>query len=104
MIRNLGEWSTDSRALIEESLNRRYLIRHIKGVNSVSLGHGFLNFEVLTDVGTERFTMRWTQSQAVDFGERGKIIVDSEDNRYVVPDIDSLPMKDRERFLQYVYW
>jgi hypothetical protein len=48
--------------------------------------------------------MRWTQSQAIDFGERGKLLMDTEENRYVVPDIEALTAADRERFLQYVYW
>jgi hypothetical protein len=48
--------------------------------------------------------MRWTQSQAIDFGEAGKLLMDTEENRYIVKDLDSLPKPDRERFLQYVYW
>ena len=37
--------------------------------------------------------MRWTQSQAQDFGERGKVLLDVEDNRFLVPDTDALPQK-----------
>ncbi len=55
-----------------------------------------------TDKGPERFTMRWTQSQAIDFGENGKLIIDSEENRFLVRDVEALPERDRERFLQYV--
>jgi hypothetical protein len=48
--------------------------------------------------------MRWTQSQAMDFGTDGKMLLDVEDNRWVVPRVADLPKPDRERFLQYVYW
>ena len=32
------------------------------------------------------------------------MLVDMEENRWVVPRIDDLPPADRERFLHYVYW
>jgi hypothetical protein len=32
------------------------------------------------------------------------MLVDTEDNRWVVPNVDDLPKPDRERFMQYVYW
>ena len=83
---------------------RRYLLRKIQKVTQVKLRLGFLEFDVVTDLGREVFSMRWTQSQAIDFGERGKLLMDTEENRYVVPDIEALPAADRERFLQYVYW
>ena len=84
--------------------NRRYLLRKIQKVTQVKLRLGFLEFDVVTDLGREVFSMRWTQSQAIDFGERGKLLMDTEENRYVVPDSEALPAADRERFLQYVYW
>ena len=48
--------------------------------------------------------MRWTQSKAIEFARNGKLLIDVDDNRYVVEDIDALPKKDRERFLHYIYW
>ena len=45
-----------------------------------------------------------TQSQAIDFGTDGKMLIDTEENRYVVRSVDDLPKTDREKFLQYVYW
>lgn len=48
--------------------------------------------------------MRWTASQAIDFGEDGKLIVDTEDNRYLVRSVEELAKTDREKFQQYVYW
>jgi hypothetical protein len=48
--------------------------------------------------------MRWTQSQAQDFGANGKVLLDLEDNRYLVPNVDELPKRDRELLQRYVYW
>ena len=57
-----------------------------------------------SDVGPRTVTMRWTQSQALDFGPSGKMLVDTEENRWVIPRLDDLPPADREQFLRYVYW
>lgn len=48
--------------------------------------------------------MRWTPSQAQDFGARGKVLVDLEDNRFLAPDVEGLPKKERELFQRWVYW
>lgn len=104
MIRCLRQWPVDSQVNIEESLSRRYLMREIREIHSIELRHGFLDFDVGTNQGRYQFTMRWTQSQANDFGENGKLLVDTEENRYVVRDLTKLSARDQERFLQYVYW
>ncbi|MCY2982775.1 MAG: DUF1854 domain-containing protein [Planctomycetota bacterium] len=104
MISNVNEWSTEQQAILNAMTKRRYLLRKIHSVTQVKLRLGFLEFDVVTDFGQEAFSMRWTQSQAIDFGEKGKLLIDTEENRYVVPDIEALSPPDRERFLQYVYW
>ncbi len=104
MIRDLSTWPEQDRKLINDSLARRYLLREIVAVDRVSLSHGYLDLNVKTSTGPANFTMRWTQSQAIDFGEDGKLLIDTEENRFVIRDMDSLPARDRERFLQYVYW
>ena len=70
----------------------------------MKLDQGYLVFRVQTDHGPTRFTMRWTQSQAQEFGERGKVLLDVEDNRFLVPDTDKLPQRERELLQRYVYW
>ena len=48
--------------------------------------------------------MRWTQGQAQESGERGKVLLDTEDNRFLIPDTDELPQSQRELLQRYVYW
>ena len=104
LIRSIDEWDNSQQELVRQTLARRYLLRCIRSINSIKLAFGFLEMDVQTQQGSEQFCMRWTQSQAVDFGERGKLLIDTEDNRYVVPDVEALDKNDRERFLQYIYW
>ena len=104
MIDDLSNLPSSDRRIIDQTLDRHYLMRRIKGIDKVSLSLGYLDLDVKTDAGIERFSMRWTASQAIDFGEDGKLLIDTEDNRYVVEDIEALPKPDREKFLQYIYW
>ena len=104
MIRDLAGWSESSAELIRRSLRQRYLLYRIRHLKKLKLSHGFLDFEVETDLGPKAFSLRWSQSQAIDFGETGKMLIDIDENRYLVEDVDRMPLKERELFLQYIYW
>ena len=104
MIRSLESWPVEDRDVVRVALARRSLIREIRRVHEVRLIHGYLDFDVETAAGRGGFTTRWTQSQAFDFGAGGKMLIDTEENRWVIPAVESLPDPDRERFLHYVYW
>ncbi len=104
MIRSLDGWSEPDRDVVRTALRRRSLVRPILRVHDLNLAHGYLDFDVETDVGRRTFTARWTQSQAIDFGGDGKMLIDTDENRWVIPRVDDLPKGDRERFLHYVYW
>ena len=104
LVRRLAEWAAADREIVGQAMARRTLVRQIRRIHDVRLAHGYLDFDVETDTGRAAFTTRWTQSQAVDFGEDGKLLIDAEDNRWVVPDLAALPKPDRENFERYVYW
>ena len=104
MVRLLAEWPAEDTHVVRIALERRSLVRSIRRVVDVRLAHGYLDFDVETNAGRHAFTMRWTASQAIDFGADGKMLIDTEDNRYVVHRMADLPAADLEKFLQYVYW
>jgi len=90
--------------LIRAALDRRYLLRRIETIEAIELQHGCLEFRVGTPAGRMSFTMRWQQSQVQDFGEHGKILLDLEDNRYLIPHVGKLPVRQRELLQRYIYW
>lgn len=104
ILRHLNDWPVEARVLVREALNRRYWLQTVAGVESIKLELGHLTLDVRTAHGPRQFTMRWSQSQVQDFGERGKILLDLDDNRYLVPDVEALPEREQELFLRYVYW
>jgi ATP-binding cassette, subfamily B, bacterial len=104
MIRQLADWPAAARGIVGDAVARRTLVRSIRRIHDLRLARGYLDFDVETDAGRRTFTTRWTQSQAVDFGSNGKLLIDTEDNRWVVPDVGDLPKADREKFERFVYW
>ena len=104
ILRNLKEWPEEAQRLVRSALDRRYFLQTITGVDSLHVELGHLHGAVRTPHGPRRFTMRWSQSQVQDFGERGKMLLDLDDNRFLVPDVQTLPPKERELFQRYVYW
>lgn len=104
IIRSLHDWPEHDRTQIESLLERRYLLRKIRRVHRSHLASGYLSIDVETIHGPEQITMRWTQSQAIDYGDHGKLLIDTRENRYLIENVEQLPPDDRERFLQYIYW
>jgi ABC-type multidrug transport system ATPase subunit len=104
ILRNLDQWPAEAQTLVQDALKRRYWLQTITGVDDIRLELGHLTLAVRTNHGPRRFTMRWSQSQVQDFGERGKILLDLDDNRYLVPDVEALPPREQDLFQRYVYW
>ena len=48
--------------------------------------------------------LRWQGDKAYDYGQSGKMLIDTEDNRYLIPDVSQLPERDRKLFERYIYW
>jgi hypothetical protein len=104
ILRHLNQWPADAQALIGAALARRYYLQTITRVDAITLELGHLTLAVRTDHGPRRFTMRWAQAQVQDFGDRGKVLLDLDDNRYLVPDVQALPTRERDLFQRFVYW
>jgi hypothetical protein len=68
------------------------------------LDHGHLLFDVTTERGRESFAMQWSPTYAVDFGKNGKLIIDVEDNRFAIDDIDRLPREQHDLIRRHIYW
>ncbi|MBX7168731.1 MAG: DUF1854 domain-containing protein [Pirellulales bacterium] len=104
IVRDLRAWPALERQLITAALERRYLLREIVAIDEIQLEYGYLQWKIRTQAGPAEFTMRWTQSQALDFGPSGKLLLDVDDNRFVIPDVQRLARRQRELLERYVYW
>jgi len=101
---DLEEFPKEQQELVRASLAKHYYEKIITRVHSVRCEYGLLVLDVETKQGTEQFMVPWRHDRAEDFGASGKVLLDAHDNRYVIPDISSLPPADRRRFTNYIYW
>ncbi|NJL32389.1 MAG: DUF1854 domain-containing protein [Phycisphaerales bacterium] len=104
LIRALTDWPADARELIEAALTRRYLLHEVISIESIKPFHNYLDFSVITDHGPMTFIMRHSGSAAIDYGHTGKLLIDVEENRFVIPDLNRLTERQRALFERYVYW
>lgn len=104
MVRDLAAWPAPERRLLEQALRRRYFIREISAVEDIELKYGLLTFRVQTDRGTAEFMMRNSHGAAQDFGDDGKLLIDVDDNRYLVREVGALPRRQQLLFRRFVYW
>jgi len=98
LVRDLADWPAEDRALLEQTLARHYFVRVITAIDSIELKYGLLTFQVQTDRGPICFTMRNSHSQAQEYGENGKLLLDVDDNRYLLPDVDALARRQQLLF------
>ena len=104
IIETLGLFPADQQALVMESLAAHYHEQIIRRVFAVETELGLLFFDVETQHGRRQFVMPWRGDRAEDYGEKGKVLLDANDNRFIIPDVEALPAADQRRFASYVYW
>ena len=104
LVRDVDEWPPATQDLIRQALLRRYFVHDIKRIESITRCQNFLTFTVDTDQGPVVFSIRYTEDSAQDYGPSGKMLLDAEDNRYLIPDVAALPKRDRRLFERYIYW
>ena len=104
IVRDLHDFPDDAADLIRQSLARRYFVHTISKIQRVSLKYGFIHFQVETDKGPMEFDMYWQGDKAVDYGHGGKMLLDVDENRYIIPDLAALSPKERAEFRRFIYW
>jgi hypothetical protein len=55
-------------------------------------------------LGPAEFVIRANHSSVQDFGPTGKLLIDVDDNRFLVQDAEALPRRQQALFRRYVYW
>jgi hypothetical protein len=104
VIRDIEAFPREQAELVRAALRRRYFIHKVLKIHEVSWKFGFVWMDVETDKGRAQFYVRWKTDRTVDYGRRGKIVIDVSDNRYLIPDLDQLSPRERAAFTRYIYW
>jgi len=104
LIRDIDQWDERTRKLVDESLLKRYFVHAITAIHSIALFNGYLSFSVDTDLGPVEFMMRWQGDKAHNYGAHGRMLIDTDENRYLITDLQQLSEPERRLFLRYIYW
>ncbi len=104
VIEDLCAFPDGTQTLIRTVLKKQYHEHIIQRVYKVRDEFGLLFFDVETQRGRQEFMMPWRHDRAEDFGAGGKVLLDVNENRFIVPDVLALPAKDQRLFTNYIYW
>ena len=96
MIDDLAEVDADTRALIEEELEKRYLTSIVKEIISIQSEYGTSYWEVETDRGRRDFVVQNVSENAQWPGDRRLLLLDVDGNRFDIPDLDALDHRSRK--------
>ena len=97
VIRNLTDIDSESREVIEYSLNDYYLVPHITRIVSIIEKNGQIHWIVETDRGYKEFDVR-NRNHDVRVYSDGRVRVrDSDDNRYIISDYRALDAHSRRQ-------
>jgi hypothetical protein len=83
----------DSRAIIEEELEKRYFTPRIERVLMVKEEFGVVTWEVETDRGPRRFLVRNLRDSTFSLGANRLMMTDTDGNRYEFPDVSTVGTK-----------
>ena len=104
LIRKLAGWPAEAQRLLRDALNKYYFVHTILAIEAMESLGGYIHMKVQTDLGPMDFMLRWQTDRAQDYGPGGKMLIDTEENRYLIPEVDALPIKQRNLFQRYIYW
>ena len=104
VIENLESFTEEVQKLIRESLGRQYFEQTIRKIYETRWEYGLIFFDVGTDNGRKQFSMRWQHDKALEYGRNGKVLLDTFNNRYIIPSVKELPSADRNRLMRFIYW
>jgi hypothetical protein len=93
IIRNLEEFPESARELIKEELEWVYYSPKITRILSVKEEFGYSYWDVETDRGIKRFTVRGTSENVISVTETRLLIIDIDGNRFDISDIRDLDPK-----------
>ena len=93
MMTTLQGLDDESRAIVEEELERRYFTPKVQRIVAVEEQFGVVTWEVETNRGARRFLVRNLRDNAFPLGPNRVMMTDTDGNRFEFPDVRSLGPK-----------
>jgi hypothetical protein len=104
VVENPDIFPAETQKIIHESLKQHYFEQTILRLYEIRWEYGLLFLDVETLAGRKTFSMQWLQGKALEYGKSGKVLIDTFENRFVIPSLKDLPTSDRNRLMRFIYW
>ena len=83
--------------MLFRSLTLHYFTPIIEKVNRIKDEYGFAYWDVVTNHGACRFTIRMGGNSVIHLSESRILIMDIDENRFEIPDVNKLTPKERKK-------
>ncbi len=94
LIEDLAEFPDDQKELLVRQMKLRYFSPVISHIIHVKDEYGYTHWVVDTDCGECRFTVRGGGGSVIQPTPNKYIITDVDGNRFILPDVTKLPVKE----------
>ena len=96
MLRDLSGLDRESVGIVEEELAKRYFLPKVLKVLKVKDQFGIVVWDVETDYGKRRFTVRNMRDNTVQLSSGRVLMTDTDGNRFEFPDLERLDPRSLE--------
>jgi hypothetical protein len=93
IIRNLDDFPREVVALLDEEIDRRYFLPLIEKINSIKEEFGYSYWDVETNSGSRRFTIKRDQNSLIPVRGNRLLVIDVDGNRFEISDYKKLDAK-----------
>lgn len=97
IIESLKQVSKDTAEMLREQLALRYFTPIITKIINIKDEYGYAYFDVVTDRGACRFTINMGGHAVVHLSETRILISDIDENRFEIPDVTKLTVKELKK-------
>lgn len=97
IIEKMSDVSEETQAMLREQLRLGYFTPKITKVHNIKDEYGYAYFDVETDKGHCLFTIQMGSNAVVHLSDTRVLIMDIDENRFEIPDIDQLTNNERKK-------
>lgn len=94
LIEDLGALPQETQEMLREQMALRYFAPKIERVHRIKEEYGYSYWDVLTDRGECRFTVRMGGTNVYAIGPNRYLVNDLDGNRYEIPDVTKLSSRE----------
>ena len=102
LIEKLSDFDDETVKIISKQLKLRYFMPRILKIEDIKEQYGYTYWTVQTDKGKAKFASSSGSAGAVIRHNKGAIIKDSNENRYLIEDISKLSAKELKKLDLYL--